>query len=217
MRMMRMARTAMLRKSRTRIRKEVLMARIINRKTEVPQVVAVNVATLSQGMKKMFEGCAMIFDSLGADGSLISAAVPGAPVITPVAEESKAETTDVPAKIEPVKEEVSEEQKAADKKAADQKAADQKAEVQKTADQTEATEGTEPAVDTQKAAPQKASSDSVSTVTVNDIIRIASAKITANRKNSEKIGALVRSYGVSKMSELPEDKFEAFLTDISQL
>ena len=178
------------------------MARIINRQTEVPQVVAVNVATLSQGMKKMFEGCAMIFDSLGADGSLISAAVPGAPVITPVAEESKAETTDVPAKIEPVKEEVPEEQKA---------------EVQKTADQTEATEDTEPAVDTQKAAPQKASSDSVSTVTVNDIIRIASAKITANRKNSEKIGALVRSYGVSKMSELPEDKFEAFLTDISQL
>lgn len=176
------------------------MARIVNRQTEVPQVVAVNVATLSQGMKMMFEGCAMIFDSLGADGSVISAAVPGASV----AEESKpvTKTADAPTKAEPLKEEENvETQQEAEADA-------EKAEVQKPESQKP---------ESQKAAPAETSKDPVSTVTVNDIIRIASAKITANRKNSEKIGALVRSYGVSKMSELPEDKFEAFLTDISQL
>lgn len=173
------------------------MARIVNRQTEVPQVVAVNVATLSQGMKMMFEGCAMIFDSLGADGSVISAAVPGASV----AEESKpaTKTAVAPTKAEPVKEEENAETQQEAKPEADA----QKAEVQKP--------------ESQKETPTETSKDPVSTVTVNDIIRIASAKITANRKNSEKIGALVRSYGVSKMSELPEDKFEAFLTDISQL
>lgn len=173
------------------------MARIVNRQTEVPQVVAVNVATLSQGMKMMFEGCAMIFDSLGADGSMISATVPG----TTVAEESKdvTKTADAPAKAEPVMEEENGETQ----QDAEPGAEIQKADVQKP--------------ESQKAAPAETSKDPVSTVTVNDIIRIASAKITANRKNSEKIGALVRSYGVSKMSELPEDKFEAFLTDISQL
>lgn len=178
------------------------MARIVNRQTEVPQVVAVNVATLSQGMKMMFEGCAMIFDSLGADGSVISAAAPDASV----AEESKSvtKTADDPAKAEHVKEEENAETlQEAEPEADAQKAEVQEADVQKP--------------ESQKATPTETSKDPVSTVTVNDIIRIASAKITANRKNSEKIGALVRSYGVSKMSELPEDKFEAFLTDISQL
>lgn len=188
------------------------MARIVNRQTEVPQVVAVNVATLSQGMKMMFEGCAMIFDSLGADGSVISAAVPGASV----AEESKpvTKTAVAPTKAEPVKEEENAEtQQEAEPEADAQKAEVQKAEVQKP--ESQKAEAQKP--ESQKAAPTETSKDPVSTVTVNDIIRIASAKITANRKNSEKIGALVRSYGVSKMSELPEDKFEAFLTDISQL
>lgn len=118
-------------------------------------------------------------------------------------------TADAPEKAEPVKEEENTEtQQEAEPEADAQKAEVQKAEVQKAEAQKS---------DVQKATPTETSKDPVSTVTVNDIIRIASAKITANRKNSEKIGALVRSYGVSKMSELPEDKFEAFLTDISQL
>ena len=183
------------------------MARIVNRQTEIPQVVAVNVATLSQGMKMMFEGCAMIFDSLGADGSMISAAVPG----TTVAEETK--TAVAPTKAEPVKEEGKAETQTETKQEAEHEADEQKAEVQK----AEAQKSDVQKPESQKATPTETSKDPVSTVTVNDIIRIASAKITANRKNSEKIGALVRSYGVSKMSELPEDKFEAFLTDISQL
>ena len=31
------------------------------------------------------------------------------------------------------------------------------------------------------------------------------------------IGAILRTYGVSKVSELPVFKYEAFLTDVSQL
>ena len=33
----------------------------------------------------------------------------------------------------------------------------------------------------------------------------------------EKIGAILKTYGVAKVSDLPAAKYEAFLTDISQI
>ena len=42
-------------------------------------------------------------------------------------------------------------------------------------------------------------------------------KIKKNRSNSEKIGAILKTYGAAKVSELSPDKYEAFLTDVSQL
>lgn len=57
----------------------------------------------------------------------------------------------------------------------------------------------------------------VNTVTENDLTKIIVRKIKQNRSNNEKIGAILRAYGVSKVSELPVSKYEAFLTDVSQL
>ncbi len=55
------------------------------------------------------------------------------------------------------------------------------------------------------------------TITTDDLLKIAAQKITANRKNSPKIKALLTSYGCGAVSELPEDKREAFLNDLAQL
>lgn len=57
----------------------------------------------------------------------------------------------------------------------------------------------------------------MNTVTEDDLTKIIVRKIKQNRSNNEKIGAILRTYGVSKVSELPVSKYEAFLTDVSQL
>lgn len=56
-----------------------------------------------------------------------------------------------------------------------------------------------------------------STVTADDITKIIVQKIKQNRSNSEKIGSILKTYGAAKVSELSADKYEAFLTDVSQL
>ncbi len=58
---------------------------------------------------------------------------------------------------------------------------------------------------------------STATITVDDLLKVAAQKITMNRKNSPKIKALLTSYGCSAISELTEDKREAFLNDLAQL
>lgn len=55
------------------------------------------------------------------------------------------------------------------------------------------------------------------TVTADDITKIIVRKIKQDRSNSDKIGTILKTYGAAKVSELPPDKYEAFLTDVSQL
>ena len=55
------------------------------------------------------------------------------------------------------------------------------------------------------------------TVTADDITRVIVRKIKQDRSNNEKVGAILKTYGVAKVSELPVARYEAFLTDISQL
>ena len=66
----------------------------------------------------------------------------------------------------------------------------------------------EPAADTPTPAPA---------VTIDDITKVIVAKIKKKRDNNARIGALLKSYGVEKVSGLPPEKYEAFLTDISEL
>ena len=54
-------------------------------------------------------------------------------------------------------------------------------------------------------------------LTKDDITKIIVQKIKQNRKNNEKIGSILKTYGVAKVGDLPASKYEAFLTDISQL
>ena len=55
------------------------------------------------------------------------------------------------------------------------------------------------------------------TVTADDITKVIVRKIKQDRSNNEKVGAILKTYGVAKVSELPVARYEAFLTDISQL
>ena len=54
-------------------------------------------------------------------------------------------------------------------------------------------------------------------LTKDDITSVIVAKIKQKRSNNEKIGQLLKAYGVGALSDLPAEKYEAFLTDISQL
>jgi len=68
----------------------------------------------------------------------------------------------------------------------------------------------------QKQPPQKAK-EQASSITADDLTKIIVQKIKQNRSNSDKIGAILKTYGAAKVSELPPDKYEAFITDVSQL
>lgn len=63
---------------------------------------------------------------------------------------------------------------------------------------------------------QKAEKSAV-TISKDEITAVIVAKIKQKRSNNEKIGQLLKTYGVGQLSELPADKYEAFLADISQL
>lgn len=54
-------------------------------------------------------------------------------------------------------------------------------------------------------------------LTKDDITSVIVAKIKQKRSNNEKIGQLLKAYGVGALSDLPAEKYEAFLTDISQM
>ena len=69
-------------------------------------------------------------------------------------------------------------------------------------------------VDTgQKAEPEQPAV----TISKDEITAVIVAKIKQKRSNNEKIGQLLKTYGVGQLSELPAAKYEAFLADISQL
>ena len=72
------------------------------------------------------------------------------------------------------------------------------------------------------AQPEKQSSDDqlnqpTSTITPADITKAAVSLIKRDRKNSVKIQALLKTYGVSQMSNLQPDKYEAFMRDLDEL
>ena len=77
----------------------------------------------------------------------------------------------------------------------------------------------EPAQKEEKASSKKAAGkqEAAPSVTQDDITKIIVQKLKKDRSNNEKIGAILKTYGVAKVSELPAEKYEAFLTDLSQL
>lgn len=55
------------------------------------------------------------------------------------------------------------------------------------------------------------------TLTPDDLIRVVTQKIKQNRANKDKILTLLKTYSATKVSDIPADQYEAFLTDVSQL
>ena len=75
---------------------------------------------------------------------------------------------------------------------------------------------TEPEKKPKKKAPAK-KQEPASELTTDDLIRVVTQKIKQNRANKDKVLTLLKSYGAAKVSDIPADKYEAFLTDLSQL
>ena len=71
----------------------------------------------------------------------------------------------------------------------------------------------------EKPKPKKAAkkAEPASELTADDLIRVVTQKIKQNRANKDKVLTLLKSYGAAKVSDIPQDKYEAFLTDVSQL
>lgn len=142
------------------------------------QMVMVDITKLGQGLKSVFTGCAMVFDSLGVGGA--------ANLISGVSDTAKNQVEQMAEPQQEVKQEPTE------KPAAEKSDEDA------------------PPFDTEPAAPAV-------TISSDDLLKVASQKITANRKNSAKIKALLTTYGCSAISEIPDAKREAFLNDLAQL
>ncbi len=89
---------------------------------------------------------------------------------------------------------------------------------EKTADNTPATapeQETASEPPKKKDAPKKKQEQTE--LTADDLIRVVTQKIKQSRANKEKVLALLKSYGAVKVSDIPQDQYEAFLTDVSQL
>ena len=65
--------------------------------------------------------------------------------------------------------------------------------------------------------PAAAMTPSAVTITKDDITAVIVTKIKKKRDNNEKIGQLLKTYGVAQLSDLPAEKYEAFLADVSQI
>lgn len=65
--------------------------------------------------------------------------------------------------------------------------------------------------------PAAAKTQSAVMITKDDITAVIVAKIKKKRDNNEKIGQLLKTYGVAQLSDLPTEKYEAFLADVSQI
>ena len=168
---------------------------------KVSSLVVVDITELGRGLKTVFTGAAMVFGSLGcveAAGD-VTAALSGAKM--PKASEVGKAPTDTPdAPDTPDVSAASAAPDAADK-AAEESAADE----------------IPPEEDLPWDEPGTASAQTPSKVTADDITKVIVAKIKQKRSNNAKIGALLKAYGAEKVSSLPAEKYEAFLTDISQL
>ena len=162
---------------------------------EAANLVIVDANRLREALKHTFEGVTMLFDCIGLN----------VPVGEPISEQEEKPAESNPAEESefiPV-EEPSEEAPI----------------VEAPADET--TVEKPPAMETpeekKQDEPPAETSPVVSTVTQDDITKIIVRKIKQDRSNNEKIGAILKTYGVAKVSDLPASKFEAFLTDISQI
>ena len=170
-----------------------------------PSVIAVDARKLSLGLKMTFEGMAMVFDSIGVDVGVTAVKTDDAKTATPADPIDPADPA--AEKVSSVEEPVSEEHNTAPD-AEDQSASD---------DMVPSATETVDAADAPVAEAQLDASEPTSAVSIDDITKIIVQKIKQNRKNNEKIGSILKTYGVAKVGDLPASKYEAFLTDLSAI
>lgn len=151
------------------------------------QIVTVDAGKLSQGLKTAFEGVSMIFDSIGVDCNL--------GVSDSVKDTDKTEkAADNPGEEPANKNDVGEGAPEVEQESAD------------------AAQEQEPTLEEPSQAPKKESA-----LTIDDVTKVIVQKIRKDRSNNEKIGQILKTFDVGKVSDLPAEKYEAFLTELAAL
>jgi len=200
-------------------------------------MVLVDAGKLSEGLKTTFNGVAMIFDSLGIESGKVAEDIISKFPATNIPEQNPSKSREEKAtndskEVATLSNPDVELGNAADNDAdndtnAANAAADssdkhteytehteENADMIPEAGEKDRTESAEPAEVKESMKPEK---KQVSSVSLDDITKIIVQKIKKDRSNNQKIGQILKTYGTEKVSELPEEKYEAFLTDLSQL
>lgn len=153
-------------------------------------LITVDVIRLQEALKHTFEGVTMLFDCIGLNVPV------GEPIQDHEEKPVESSSTEAP-EFTPVEE-----------TAKEAPIVEAPAEKMPVVETPEEKKQEKPPVETPSV---------TSTVTQDDVTKIIVRKIKQDRSNNEKIGAILKTYGVAKVSDLPTAKYEAFLTDISQI
>ena len=204
-------------------------------KKESGQIIPVDAGKLAQGLKATFEGVAKVFDSIGVDADvrILETSVASTEISTEISTGASTETSmeAEPKAVPKTGTKMGSKKKEKNNGDETKDAADgstdngpgngdvQSAGVSDDVKADEVTEAVEETAETKEAAGGKETDKPVAepSVTQDDITKIIVQKIKQDRGNNEKIGQILKTYGVSKVGELDASKYEAFLTDISEL
>ena len=182
--------------------------------TEIKATPAEDCNTVTVKMSKLTEGIGIVFAGVLTMLEALDAST--ASKIADALAEKKAEPETQPAATEGNEDEnegTADRSETADDASADGMAP---AEPADEAVDEEPVEERKSAKKTQKAKKEQ-TEQSASTLSKDDITKVIVQKIKHDRSNSAKVESILKTYGVAKVSELPAEKYEAFMTDIAQL
>ena len=184
------------------------------------QFITVDAGKLSKGLKTTFEGVAMVFDSIGVpvEVGTIQSTAP-AEKAEKKREVEMMEKAEAEPKPEPEPEPKPEPTTVVDTQKGEA-AVEEKSPAEEPAPVAEvAAEPESPAAEPATVAeePDAKTTPAAPVISIDDITKIIVQKIRQNRNSNKKIAAILKTYGVAKVSELPADKYEAFLTDLAAI
>ena len=188
------------------------------KKQATAQFITVDAGKLSKGLKTTFEGVAMVFDSIGIP---VTIAPPQSTAPAEKAEKKRkverVEKVEAEPKPEPEPEpehttvvDTQKGEAAVEEKSPAEKPVAEPAPLAEVAAEPEPEVPAEPA-------PDAKNTPAAPVISIDDITKIIVQKIRQNRNSNKKIAAILKTYGVAKVSELPADKYEAFLTDLAAI
>ncbi len=202
-----------------------------NPKKGMNEVIAVDARKLSLGLKTAFEGVAMVFDSLGVDACFeVEEKKPGKKS-QKIEEESQKAAEKAQKAEEKAQKAAEESQKVEDEKTTNScvETASEEEKVLEVENETEDARADATGITNGSGSNDVSSDDhadegemkeavaAVPSISLDDLTKVIVQKIKQNRSNNAKIGSILKTYGVAKVSELPAEKYEAFLTDLSQI
>lgn len=179
------------------------MTKSTKKKAETAQLVAVDAGKLSLGLKTTFEGVAIVFASLGVETDISGCVVAAdkAAKAEEVQKDDAKETGNDAGTVDPV---------------SDTDDAVSSAEQEPVVTEDETSESSDESVP-EKVETTDDAEKANSTISLDDVTKAIVQKIKQDRGNNEKIGQILKTYGVAKVGEIDPKKYEAFITDVAAL